>query len=62
MSKQKSVFGLWSEIRAADLNRLLKPYGVRLVVKSSRNWGDQVHVTAQPIGPAQDTFPSGMPR
>jgi len=49
MRKQKAVFDLWCNIRIGELNRLLKPYGVRLVLKSSREWGDQVNVTAHPI-------------
>jgi len=48
-TKQRAVFGLWSDVRIGDLNRLLKPYGVRLVLKSSRDWGDQVSVTAHPL-------------
>lgn len=48
-TKQRAVFGLWSDVRISDLNRLLKPYGVRLVLKSSRDWGDQVSVTAHPV-------------
>lgn len=48
-TNQKVVFGLWSNIGVADLNRLLKTYGVRLVAKRSKEWGDQVTITAQMI-------------
>lgn len=55
----KAVFGLWSNIKVSDLNRLLRPYNVRLVCKSSKEWGDQVAVTAQkieePAKPAGET-------
>lgn len=45
----RSVFGLWSDISAGKLNRLLRPYGVRLVVQSKSAWGDQLLVSAEPI-------------
>ena len=45
----KAVFGLWSGIKVSQLNRLLRPFNVRLVLKTSKEWGEQVHVTAQPI-------------
>lgn len=50
----KALFGLWPEIKPADINRILKPHGVRLVVKKSKEWGKQVTVTAHPIaGPVK---------
>jgi hypothetical protein len=45
----KSVFGLWAEIKVSQLNRLLRPFNVRLVVKGSKEWGDQVAITAHRI-------------
>lgn len=48
----KALFGLWSDMKVADINRILKPHGVKLVSKSSKAWGKQVTVTAHPIGTA----------
>ena len=45
----KAVFGLWSDIKVSQLNRILRPFNVRLVLKTSKEWGDSVHITAQPI-------------
>ena len=45
----KALFGLWAEFGVKDLNRVLKPHGVRLVLKKSKEWGKQVNVTAHPI-------------
>ena len=45
----KALFGLWPEMKPADINRILKPHGVRLVVKKSKEWGKQVTVTAHPV-------------
>jgi hypothetical protein len=45
----KAVFAVWNDVRVSDLNRLLRPYNVRLVIKSSKDWGDQVHISAQPV-------------
>ena len=47
----KAVFGLCSGIKVSQLNRLLRPFNVRLVVKSSKEWGSQVAVTAQALEP-----------
>ena len=47
----KALFGVWAEMKVADINRILKPHKVRLVVKKSKEWGKQVNVTAHPIGP-----------
>ena len=41
---------MWQDMKVADLNRVLKPLGVRLVVKKSKDWGKRVTVTAHPIG------------
>lgn len=61
MGKSKALFGLWSDMKVPDLNRLLKPHGVRLVLKKSKDWGLQVSVTAHPIeAPAQR--PAGNPQ
>jgi hypothetical protein len=49
MAKDKSLFGLWADMRVADINRLLRPHNVRLVAKSSKEWGDRVVITAQAI-------------
>lgn len=45
----RCLFARWADLKGPDLNRILKPYGVRLVVKSSRQWGEQVAVTAHPL-------------
>lgn len=31
----------------ADINRILKPHGVRLVLKKSKEWGESCNVTVQ---------------
>lgn len=49
MAKQKVVFGVWANIRISDLNRLLKPHGVRLVQKTSKQWGDAVTISAHAL-------------
>ena len=49
--KAKSLYGPWSAVRASDLNRLLRPFQVRLIVKKSREWGECVSVTAHAIEP-----------
>lgn len=46
----KALFGIWGEMKPADINRILKPHGVRLVVKKSKEWGKQVNVTAHAVG------------
>ena len=45
----KALFGLWAEFGVKDLNRVLKPHGVRLVLKKSKEWGKNVSVTAHPV-------------
>lgn len=45
----KAVFGIWADLKVSQLNRLLRPFNVRLVVKGSKAWGDQVNVVAQAI-------------
>lgn len=47
--KTKALFGLWSEMKVPDINRILKPHGVRLVMKRSKDWGKNVSVTAHPV-------------
>ena len=42
----KAWFGLLQDVKVTDLNRLLKPHSVRLVVKKSKDWGKNVSVTA----------------
>ena len=59
----KTVFGLWAEIKVSQLNRILRPFNVRLVAKGSREWGDQVAITAHRIveGPMPiQQLPSGV--
>lgn len=46
----KALFGLYSDFGVADINRLLKPHGVRLVLKKSKDWGKNVSVTAHAVG------------
>jgi hypothetical protein len=41
---------MWSDWKVADINRLLKPHGVRLVLKKSKDWGKNVSVTAHATG------------
>lgn len=60
----KAVFAVWNDIKVSQLNRLLRPYNVRLVVKSSRDWGDRVTVTAHGVEPPKapaEGAPSGNP-
>lgn len=47
--KQKSLFDLWANIRVSHLNRLLRPFDVRLVEKKSKAWGEKVVITAEKI-------------
>ncbi len=61
MAKQRALFGLWSDIGAAQINRLLKPHGVRLVVKGSKAWGDQVNVTVQRLPRPDDVVVARPP-
>ena len=49
MAKSKILKGEWGKLKAAEINRLLKPFGVRLLVKHSKNWGAEVAVTAERI-------------
>ncbi len=58
MPKMKAVFGLWADIQVGSLNKLLKPYGVRLVKKTSKDWGAAVSVSAHPLGPVPAVAPS----
>lgn len=51
--KAKALFGLWSEMKVPDINRILKPCGVRLVMKRSKDWGKSVSVTAHPVETAK---------
>ncbi len=46
----KALFGLWGELKVSDINRILKPHGVKLVAKGSKAWGKQVTVTAHATG------------
>lgn len=46
----KALFGLWGEMKVSDINRILKPHGVKLVAKGSKAWGKQVTVTAHATG------------
>ena len=48
----KAWFGLQQDVKVVDLNRLLKPHGVRLVVKKSKDWGKNVSITAHALGAA----------
>ena len=45
----KALFGLWSSFKVAQINRLLRPHNVRLVLKKSKDWGQQVSLTAHLI-------------
>ena len=46
----KAWYGLLQDMKVVDLNRLLKPHGVRLVVKKSKEFGKNVCITTQTIG------------
>lgn len=48
----KAVTGVWSAIGVQDLNRILKPHGVRLVKTTKKAWGEAVSITAHKIEPA----------
>jgi hypothetical protein len=56
MAKEKALFGEWATLKPADVNRILKPHGVRLVVKGSKAWGAKVNVTAQRIPQPDDVI------
>lgn len=45
----KAVTGVWSAIGVSDLNRILKPHGVRLIKTTKKAWGEAVSITAHPI-------------
>lgn len=45
----KALFGLWSSFKVAQINRLLRPHNVRLVLKKSKDWGQEVSLTAHLI-------------
>ena len=47
--KMKAVTGVWSAIGVQDLNRILKPHGVRLVKTTKKAWGEAVSITAHRI-------------
>lgn len=48
-SEPKPAFGFFDESMIPKLQRLLAPFGLRLVVRKDRhNWGDQVEVRIQP--------------
>lgn len=52
----KAVYGLWADIKVSQLNRILRPFNVRLIVKKSREWDGQVAITAHAI-PAPELEP-----
>jgi hypothetical protein len=44
----KPAFGLLDYTMIPKINRILKPFGIRLKVHSnSRQWGDQVEITVE---------------
>ena len=43
------IFGLWADFKVHQFNRMLRPYNVRLVLKTSREWGEKVSITAVAI-------------
>jgi len=46
----KPAFGLFDDRMIPKINRLLKPYDLKLKVKSNRRkWGDQVEVTVEHV-------------
>lgn len=45
----KALFGLWSGFKVSQINRLLRPFNVRLVLKKSKDWGAPVSLTAHHI-------------
>lgn len=49
MRAMKAVYGLWADIQIGQLNKLLKPFGCRLVKKTSKDWGQAVSVTAHAL-------------
>ena len=56
----KSLFSLWVDVKVSHLNRLLRPFNVRLIEKRSKEWGDKVVITAQAIPDATaDLIPPG---
>jgi hypothetical protein len=44
-----TAFGLWGDYPSMPrkINKLLKPFGLKLKVKSNREWGDQVEVSIE---------------
>lgn len=48
-SAKKAAFGLWGDCPSMPrkISNLLKPFGLRLKVKSNRKWGDQVEVSIE---------------
>lgn len=49
MNAMKAVYGLWANIQIGQLNKLLKPFGCRLVKKTSKDWGNAVSITAHAL-------------
>jgi hypothetical protein len=48
----KPAFGLFDYTMLPKLNRILKPFGLRLKQRSnSRQWGDQVEITVEVLKP-----------
>jgi len=45
----KAWYGELKDVKIADLNRILKAHGVRLVVKRAKEWGKNVTITAHPV-------------
>ncbi len=45
----KPAFGIFDYSMIPKLRRLLKFFGLRLIVRSSRAWGDQVEITLERI-------------
>jgi hypothetical protein len=50
--EMRKVFGLWGEYPEMknNINKLLKPYNIRLKIKSSRDWGDQLEISVVETG------------
>lgn len=56
-AKAKAVYGKWADIKIGDVNRLLKPFGARLVAKRSKEWAGNMVITAHPVGSARVRAP-----
>lgn len=49
MAKKSAVaFGIFDYGMLPKINRILKPFGVKLKQRTSVNWGDQVELTVDP--------------